>query len=453
MARCLLLLLLIAGLYLPASAQLRQPQHHDGFASMKTLRGLPSPQAKTTGAYRLRAQSVYRLENGQLLFSDSSSYRYSGGRTSHYMDAFMGYIDDLEGAAWGWPRVDYDSAWFYHSTVGTQPGWFTTSYNAAGKPVFRKFSQYPCQADLLNYTAAGQVRAAYQFYSYTPGPVQDSSWRTLFTYDAQGRMSADSEQMHLSNGDWETVFATWYWYDNAGRLSRKVTAAEVTASFDSNTRTLITYNAAGLPVREDYQYYLGNGYWSTQQIDSTFYNSSQAVRSRAYRRSGSGPFYLMHDARRYYNSAGLTDSIIQLNSPNGIDWDSTAVRAAFDAHGNPVRVDWYEASGPQQALQLFQRNRYYYEYATGLKAGNPQLEPITVHPNPVTDVLSLEVPAGGQYKAELSGADGRLWKQYSFGAAGGLKLNLEVPDLPPGLYSLVIRGQGGAGYRAVFQKR
>lgn len=375
--------------------------------------------AAQTTHMRLIAVKQSRYNGTQFINYDSARYVYSGTHEGN-LDIYPVVLDYDKGNTYTWDSTDH---WLQTNRYTnlfdanermvqtTNEVWNTTTnhwdssdrgmytYNAQGQQ-----TEYLVQdwnggtwdnsfKQTITYTAAGMSQQLNQFWNSSNNTWFDND-RFVYSYDANNKLAEELHQFW--NSTWQNVNRTRYSYNGTGLLQ--------TASFhvwnisantwDSSTRSTITYDAANDPATTLYEEWDGSAYVYLQKQTTTFSNHQRTLaETQSWSSASTGWVYTASSYRMYY---------------------------------------FYEPFFPAAIDKL------------PLQAG------ITLYPMPANDVLhiALENSNGKIYTLTLTDMNGRKLLQQQ-GHVYNNMLSLPVANLPAGSYLLSVATNGQSTTRQV----
>ncbi len=423
---------------------------------LSSCAGLSGTAKTTATGSRLVSSATYSYYSGSAFsLNDSSVYTYSGGRGG-----------DLD--------------------VGTHPDMHLAlrNYSTGLENWYRS---------LWTYNAAGTDSVKVSQYWHTTDLAWRPQTRAHTSYDGAGRISSVLEEdWDVDAGAWKLRFRTTYGLNGAG-LTEALTVEqwdEAGSTWELYEQSLFSYDARTKPTTETFQYRSG-GAWVNSHRYLKQYDAAGNETSAIYQYWSSGSFKNSNADFYSYTAAGKTAAQTGANwNTAASTWDSTS-REVYHYDGSNHRAElvyqswsaatsswkdsrqdvfttntygqltsrtirYWNAGGFWELTTSSQQRRYYYEEHTlavgeGLAAtasgGTMQLSPV-----PAADVLNLGIvwdnPQG--FSATIADMSGRAVAQWNSPAAAAHSEHIPIGHLPPGTYSIAIRGSKGAVQTSIF---
>jgi len=315
------------------------------------------------------------------------------------------------------------------------------------------------------------------------GNTWGSSKKREFVYDEEAQI----EQEVLSEG-WGGLTATWspseryrYTYTPEGWVDSAETAMWDDANVEwKNKRIVIyTYQLNGDYEEIRYMNWSHAGGWQDSARYMYAYNGNTQLIERTFDLwdADNGNWHTTQRWEYDYTLAGL------ILSEHHFQWEDTVWRDselvygynfegelvqevlwingaqegrllyAYTPHGNIAMVSeqrWANVEGWYGLMDIEYTYRTSSDVTDVEEAFEQRIE-LHAYPVPSSDYLNLELPSSRMEKFEISLVDirGRVVKEYEGGIAGEV-LNLEVMDVPSGIYWLYVKGdQGSVGSKRI----
>jgi len=418
-------------------------------------------QKPTTMQQRVIAEAGYEVNGPVLTKSDTTLFKYSGGRGSKfdYNELYHNYYfpgngdPALDALDFGNINVKADTARYYSvtPTAGLQEE-MTSSYTSTNKVLdyrFRTVSNNQRQRSVNNYDAQGRIDLMTGFEWNNTTQQWDSLTRRVVTYNAQNEVLSDTVFAY-NFGEWTPYQAQSFTYNAnhkpiAGLM--KMDPALAGTFMDLYTIVLEYYpNNTLKALQVDVNQGMGlNPY----QRDSFAYdpaNMYQTFEQIWDYDVTAGDWVLSTRTLRNVNTAGLPDTT-QFFSWNqtGDSFDLNGiVTTAYNSYSNPTLMQSYSDNGA--GLDNVYRYFFYYEDFDPTAVSNiPGAEEnMKVYPNPVYDRVSVNWKADGkQVNLSVINAAGQLMHSESINRVRENE-QISVSNLSPGVYWLTVNAANGA---------
>jgi|GEM_PF-5869459 len=431
-----------------------------------------APAARTTAtSQRIVAQAQYSEPFTDI--TDSFSFRYnSSSRGSAFLPEYMTFTPQYVGSSfdhfydvfgydanYGTPLLHnedllvksdttymYSTLWSSGSPVFGLMATEIHQFDAAGNLLDNTFigdTSYYSVRDSMTYNSDGNIATVYQYrwVDWASPAYWQIEYASHFSYDASGRMVADSQSIYT--GGWIPQWKYTYDYDASGNM---VLAQKWDWDFPGYILTgsyVMSYDASDRLVR--YKYYNHDAATAELEIDDSI----------AYTPGVS--YHTYFHVKEYYEGALLWLDILTKNtSANGkpdtmrytsYDEDSATVLGSalaayvYNSFANPERMTVYYDDNTTTPVTESERTFYYYETydpAAVTDVHSYGAHGISLQPNPagasVTAVMSGTM-SPGSVTVHIADMTGHVLSVTDVVPVGN-RVQLSVADLPAGCYLL-----------------
>lgn len=445
--------------------------------------------ASAQGNYGLRAAHRFYFNDGRIDRSDSTEFKYKSTNNNIY--GGQDFIDYT---------VGYDTSHYIVYSIYMLPnyrheGTSIDHYDAAGRKIrhYRKYYDYqakqlgPLQlVEEYYYNHAGDSIITTSYNGYTKGITRriyevydanknlvkkvDSMYRSFLPHDplevsiedysynmnndlviyekkysntfAPSRNYTNGSSYHYNgNKDIDTV-----WYTSLNKISNTT---------DTNSRTFYQYNGNSLKIEEINQAIISNGIIMQNKTKKEYrYNSQNKLVAKEYSTwNSNAKLWAEKNLDTFYTLATPAYTEVHVlkqwrplqngyvnynrerktyNSINEIDY---RIRDYWDT----ATKSWTYMSGGGDSTQF-----YYGEYHTPTELAKVSANDRTLqlYPNPVSDLLNINLDTKTAYTIAIYDINGRLAMQMAE-ANGAAHKTIPVAHLPAGQYILKIISAGG----------
>ncbi len=433
-----------------------------------------APIMRTTAVtQRLVAQANY-FSPPFAARTDSVVFRYSGGRGSVFLPAFMSYlplvshraVDPFDGGISGYdvfsgtpllhneaPVVKSDSSIYYKpSGAGTSVydarGGEVHTFDAAGNLLesynYSTSGGLIPYRDSMTYAADGNISTIFEYTAESTTTVSDMvpEFFATFTYGAAGRLLAD-EQYRYYSGVWYPYSTFTYSYDAAGNLVLAHQLDWNGTVFAPAYDYVLEYGTANRLVRYSIYDIRDTTTWliiddSMSYAPGTSYPTFLCEKDYAF-----GSLRFMDITIKNITTLGKPDTVrhIALGRDSLTVNGSSLTTLIYNSWANPVEEHIYADSYTATPVTETGRTFYYYETydpAAVTDVHSYSVPGISLQPNPagssVTAVLSGTVSPGA-VTVHIADMTGRVLSATNVVPVGN-RVQLSVADLPAGCYLL-----------------
>ncbi len=360
---------------------------------------------------------IYQMaNNGTAVNYSRNSYAYdaAGNDTLYTAETW-----NTATSAW----VNSNRSSYTYNVAGQKTGWLLQSWDAAGN-VWRNDIRHGYEYDALGNDTT-DVRQNWN--------TSANSWKNI-SY-TKTVLTSFNKIGYIKSQRWNDTAAIWkdsFMLSNYYNGSNQLLASAYGPIYAGTITVLdsiynIAMNTAGSPLtRILYQ----------KDVSGSFNNPYRGINRYIYTYDAAG--HVLTNEIDYldanFNSVNSMTGMSQYNSAGQITLDGSVFQIDQGTFGRYHKVYYYEQSTTSVGNQA-----------------NAAMPSISIYPSPAARYFTVAVdkPLAGAITGTICDITGKTWKQWSGLANAGYSRQVDVSDLPAGLYNVRLSGSGFTGSKMI----
>ena len=267
----------------------------------------------------------------------------------------------------------------------------------------------------------------------------------IFTYDAHNNQTSWALQ-EWNGSAWVYTTRETFTFDSLNNQTSWSNQNWVGANWvvESRDTSLLTYNGNS-EVTNALVKIWDTIHWVNSYQYTYTYNANHYVIQRLKQSwNGTAWTYALKDTCTYNHDNFMTRELEK--KWNGhtwiLSWEDRNTYDSYDLKIGYSEISWNSAG---TVITSGDSNYYYYHSVLGINELTAQPVSIVIYPNPATDNLTIETSQ--QADIEILNIEGQLIKSVSRQTASGNKTNVNVSDLPCGVYFIEVKTEKGVAIK------
>lgn len=312
------------------------------------------------------------------------------------------------------------------------------TYTNVGKPLESTYKSYYFPDVWIGYmkhvsSYDGNARQALYTVEYNANEWSDTTYRTVYTYDAAGRIATETGQYYNDNSSWgNNVRYSYVYYGFSDQI-----ASKTYQFWDVDFQTWINYSKYEYTYTStvNHETFYGwdgweNGDW--QPVNHSIISLNQeGQKTTEELQTMSNNVWTSTAFNHYtYNSFGKLDGILRQGFDPTIQqyYDLDSMRYEYNADQTLATETVVIYNAQPAEWQNYQRTRYIYDGQ--LNTNDETVITLSVYPNPASDQITLSSTENTPGTARIVDTQGRFWKTVKLTGT----TSIAIDDLPQGMY-------------------